>query len=65
MLRSWAYWMYHDWAALDSLRRRVMAWVTVGRCNGACDSVDWAWVGWRLMLEFVTISSSVGSWVGV
>ncbi len=38
-----------------------MARFTVGRCNGACDSVDWAWVGWRLMLEFVTISSSVGS----
>ena len=42
-----------------------MARFTVGRCNDSRDSVAWAWVGWRLMLEFVMISSSVGSWVGV
>ena len=38
-----------------------MAWFTVGRCNDSRDSVAWAWMGWRLMLEFVMTSSSVGS----
>ena len=25
----------------------------------------WLGLGWRLILEFVMISSSVGSWIGV